>query len=340
LSHGGLFAFGASGVHLFFVLSGFLILRPYAAAILDRRPLPSTSRFFARRALRILPAYWFALLVIAALAPTTRSDFALHLVLLHNWSEGTIESINPPFWTMAIESQFYLLVPVLGFLLHRAAGARDRAPLASLLLLVATTPFLYALGRHAVERLLPDLAVHAPLFYTVGYLFIFAAGGAASLLHVAYERNLLPPSLAPKIPRLARLAGALGLGALLVQAATNVYHPATMDERKIWYWIWSVPLLGFGYSGLVLGTLLGFPSWKRAFSRRGVRFVGVISYSLYIWNIPLFKAVVLPIAALGAGDAAILARAILGVLLVILPVSYASYMLIERPAFALRFKLR
>src|SRR5438128_9190000 len=45
-----------SGVHLFFVLSGFLLFMPYARALLDLGSWPSARKFYVRRALRILPA--------------------------------------------------------------------------------------------------------------------------------------------------------------------------------------------------------------------------------------------------------------------------------------------
>jgi peptidoglycan/LPS O-acetylase OafA/YrhL len=56
-----------AGVALFFVLSGFLLYRPFVAARLDDRPAPSAGRYLRRRLLRIVPAYWLALLVMGAL---------------------------------------------------------------------------------------------------------------------------------------------------------------------------------------------------------------------------------------------------------------------------------
>jgi peptidoglycan/LPS O-acetylase OafA/YrhL len=52
-------------VGVFFALSGFLLYRPYLAARLAGRPQPSTRSFLRRRWLRILPAYWVALTVLA-----------------------------------------------------------------------------------------------------------------------------------------------------------------------------------------------------------------------------------------------------------------------------------
>ena len=55
-----------AGVTLFFVLSGFLLYRPYRAAQADDRPGPRLRDYARRRVLRIVPAYWVALTVIAA----------------------------------------------------------------------------------------------------------------------------------------------------------------------------------------------------------------------------------------------------------------------------------
>jgi peptidoglycan/LPS O-acetylase OafA/YrhL len=49
------------GLTLFFVLSGFLLYRPFVAAAMAKRPLPSIRDYLRRRALRILPAYWVIL---------------------------------------------------------------------------------------------------------------------------------------------------------------------------------------------------------------------------------------------------------------------------------------
>src|SRR5690242_20063157 len=57
----------STGVHLFFVLSGFLLFLPYVRALLDGERLPSARRFYQRRALRILPAYWVCLTIMVAL---------------------------------------------------------------------------------------------------------------------------------------------------------------------------------------------------------------------------------------------------------------------------------
>ena len=53
------------GVPLFFAISGFLLYRPFVAARLDGRPPPGLRAYWVRRALRIVPAYWLALTIVA-----------------------------------------------------------------------------------------------------------------------------------------------------------------------------------------------------------------------------------------------------------------------------------
>ena len=89
---------GGTGVHLFFVLSGFLLFLPYARTLLIGTRRPSSRRFYKRRLLRILPAYYVALGVVAlALEPDVLRANAVeqissHALLLHNYSVGTWET--------------------------------------------------------------------------------------------------------------------------------------------------------------------------------------------------------------------------------------------------------
>lgn len=342
---GALAEFGATGVHLFFVLSGFLLFRPYAAVMFASGVPPSTARFFARRALRILPAYWTALFLLVLVRPHGMPfggafDFAVHAALLHDWSDSTIYSINPPFWTMAVESQFYLLLPALGLTLHRFVRREERGRVFALVTAIAGSPLLYVLLSSRLARLSGAAATHCTMLYPIGFLATFGVGAALGALHFGVQRGVLPESWPSRVPKAARCAGLLGVLLLAAQAAGNVLHPSSMDEHRALYWLWSVPVLSLGYGGLVLCTVLGFPRWKRFFSSRPLRFAGIVSYSLYIWNIPLFRYAVLPVANRAHSDVLTIVVGIAGTLLLVVPVSYLSFLLVERPAFSLRFRLR
>src|SRR5260221_899307 len=115
----------ASGVLLFFVLSGFLLYLPYVRAMLDGRPLPAERRFYENRALRILPAFYVCLFILAAVhwqeySPSQNfADIAVHVFFIHDISAQTVFAFDGPFWTLAAEWQFYLLLPLIAWGISR-----------------------------------------------------------------------------------------------------------------------------------------------------------------------------------------------------------------------------
>ncbi len=122
------FAFGASGVDLFFVLSGFLI----TGILFDSLPDPGFFRkFYARRVLRIFPLYYGVLAVFALAALIFGLNFHHELLSLALYLQNTTLVAQrlrdyfgptslplPHFWSLAVEEQFYLVWPVTVFLLR------------------------------------------------------------------------------------------------------------------------------------------------------------------------------------------------------------------------------
>lgn len=108
-------ALGAHGVDLFIVMSGFVLGLPAFHAHRRLR----TRNFLARRAIRLLPPYYAALVFAAviALSPAAAwivaekalpSDVAWHLVLLQTWNPERLGTINGSLWSVALEAQLYL----------------------------------------------------------------------------------------------------------------------------------------------------------------------------------------------------------------------------------------
>ena len=123
--------FGAWGVMLFFVLSGFCIHLPASRKNPDAPwTVADWKSFFSRRARRLLPAYYLALAASTLLAtqltsglinaPTSRS-IASHILLVHVWT-GDFYGINQVFWSIGVEVHFYLFYPVY-LALRRAVGS-------------------------------------------------------------------------------------------------------------------------------------------------------------------------------------------------------------------------
>lgn len=135
VNHGALGAFLSRldfGVALFFVLSGFLLGRPFLLAAAQQRPHPSYLHYLWKRGLRILPLYWVA--VVAALALLPENDhasltvWASNLTLTQIYVHGPLPIGLTQMWSLCTEVLFYLLLPALTALLLAGRGAPERAP--------------------------------------------------------------------------------------------------------------------------------------------------------------------------------------------------------------------
>ncbi|WP_344102238.1 acyltransferase [Nocardiopsis rhodophaea] len=128
---GALLSGGQYGVPLFFALSGLLLYRPWARAALDGTPRPAALPYLWRRALRVLPAYW----IVAVTALLLWSDNRLGSVSawvevmtltftydLDPWWVGTGPYGLGQMWSLCVEVSYYLLLPVIAFLLARYAA--------------------------------------------------------------------------------------------------------------------------------------------------------------------------------------------------------------------------
>lgn len=113
----GLSLQGHFGVDIFFVLSGFLIASSFFAEMDGKTPR-LVARFFVKRAFRLLPAY-YAVLVIAYLAFPNHCQSILYNLFYVNNYIPTSQACVFWSWSLAIEEQFYLVFPLLAYLLFR-----------------------------------------------------------------------------------------------------------------------------------------------------------------------------------------------------------------------------
>ena len=112
------------GVELFFAISGFILGVPFASYYLRAAPKVGLGRYFARRLTRLEPPYVINLLVIATVLVVVMHqnarDIVPHLVAsifyLHNIVYGGNSTINGVAWSLEVEIQFYIVVPLLACL--------------------------------------------------------------------------------------------------------------------------------------------------------------------------------------------------------------------------------
>lgn len=127
---------GNTGVALFFILSGFLLSIPFWRFRLEQAGWPLISNYWVKRLARIVPAYYLCLAILVINNQywdnaDKINDVLLHVLFLYNYSNDYFYSLNPPFWTIGIEMQFYLLMPLIFFGL-----SKFKNPVSNLLLLV------------------------------------------------------------------------------------------------------------------------------------------------------------------------------------------------------------
>lgn len=335
---GGGWYFLATGVHLFFVLSGFLLFLPYARALLTARPLPSALRFYRRRALRIFPAYWVCLVLLALLPAATHKtaawlpDLATHLGMIHDAFPLFNQDYEGPFWTLAVEWQFYLLLPLMGAGIARMVGAsRSAWRLASGVLGVLAVALVVRSLDAVVMARIPLLPGPAGTLATVGvlatlgtqgkYLEVFAVGMLCAVLYVVTVEQ-------QRVSR--RVLEWLAYAALAVAALAFVVAVPRWPDSAVKFTpggVWGVEIIGYpllagiGYGALALAALWGSRLVRWPFELPPLRFIGLISYSLYLWHVPFIDSLLPGVAAWP------LALRVAGAFVT----AYLSYQLVERP---------
>jgi peptidoglycan/LPS O-acetylase OafA/YrhL len=315
-AHGGVpwFRSGGVGVDIFFVLSGFLITSILAAETAETGGI-GLRNFYARRFLRLTPCLLVTCAFVAVTFPLFEKRFPstelmLALTYTSNWALALfgyhLTWLNH-CWSLAIEEQFYLLWPWVVWLLHRAVHApwQKCAGLVMFALGIATYRALMV-GNFSDDRInfgldtrMDTLAMGAALAYLVRALPGARLSPLSSLL---VGRFLAPCAL---------------LGLFCVPQIVTWYSP----------WMgWIGYLLVSTASAIVIADLVAgsHSLLVRALSWAPLRYVGRISYGVYLLHLPVYYMVEHVI-----GGAPLIVRLSWKIVLSLL-IAAASYHFIER----------
>jgi peptidoglycan/LPS O-acetylase OafA/YrhL len=366
------FLFGNSGVILFFLLSGFLLFIPFAKALLvEDCKWPSLHRFYLKRVFRIIPAYYIALiLLILFFHPAFLSLLqwrAVLKLLTFRMNYELAQQINGVFWTLAIEFQFYLLLPLIAWVMSlvvRRGSVHWRLAKLILCLLamicwglltrywalyIVDTTRLDWLLNHSVGVTLRLLLYGDPGHPESGkYFEVFGLGMLVCAFYV-YSRNQ-NVRWTRVFQLISLFFGLLGLSSLAFLSLWNLYFLnlgagptlqyifASYQNLLLNIWpIWRPFLIGLACA-LCMFALLHGPTWlKHPFEWIPLRWLGAISYSLYIWHMPLaflFLGYTFPLLN-GRRHVFQYMISLLWVLVVIIPFSVMFYRYVERPGIRL-----
>ena len=338
------------GVTLFFTLSGFLLYRPFASAILQGSRQLNLLNYLKNRALRILPGYW-AVLLFCALGigglflhsggglvdgRLTNPSLLLRAALLvQNYDPRTMLTGIGPAWSLAVEVVFYLILPLLAWLAWRLGSARGRSGRVIVALAPPALLLLVGLAGKAIAAFVvpPDRITHgwgtdwhSVLEYSfVGQADLFSFGMTLAVLHYFWREGRL------RLPRHSHLLIALGaLGSYLVVAKASPFG------SQLSYSPYNT-VIAFACTLLLALVVLAKPerSWLvRLLEARPLMAIGIISYSVFLWHHPLIR-VARHYHLTFDGRSGLLLN--LGIILsVTLVFSFVTYRYIEAPALRLR----
>ncbi len=316
----GVFATGWLGVDLFFVLSGFVLTWQATQPGVAGAPFDLPG-FLARRILRVYPAYYGCLSVLLALAwlrlrdtPPDTIDLALHLTMMHNGARDTVSTINGVFWSLPFEWQFYLLFPAMLWFARRASPfAMVVASLAA-----AAAWRWFALTRAPTPAVSLGPVVLDALAQLPFRIDEFAVGMGAAFV----ARRVRFGSTA------ARACTWIGAAAFAALAAWCAVFDVIWWQPDATPFI-RLPWMAFAAGTMLIGLARGNEPLARAFASKPVVWLGEVSYSVYLWHLPV-------LAWIGVHGAAPATTAALGAVIALgapaaLAVSAASYYAIERP---------
>jgi peptidoglycan/LPS O-acetylase OafA/YrhL len=304
---------GTWGIYLFFVLSAFLLTWHYLETPARvANSLRYWRGYAGRRLVRIYPLYTVALLltmvsplVSLALAGKEEPSIWRHLLLLDGYKI---------FWTIPVEMKMYAVLPFLLTALHAITREKTSTSLLSLLAL-----FVILL---AVSWAWPP----SPITYRSVALHDFLAPFFAGFMAAFAWKDLCRRS--PSLPVRVGwdLAGVLALVAILAPwLVGDPFGPghrlalAVIGTDAAWY--------GAAWGIVLLSTLAGRGLLQRLFEFRPLRVLGVVSFSAYIWHMPVLEFLRRTSFA-NRGEA--LSFPIIFTAMVI--VAIASFVLVERPS--------
>ncbi len=252
-----------TGVDVFFVLSGFLI----TGILLHRKQHPSYfGYFYIRRAFRILPPYIVVCLAVGALVSwkmlTPWPFFVFFGMNIHDFLYGPTPLL--PVWSLAVEEQFYLVWPFIVLL------SSERV----ILIAAAVGVFLTPLLRVAAT---PLFASHFPIYFLTPFRADLLCAGAVIAMLWKNQR----PRIGPIAQRFAWIGFVVGFGLLAFLQLHGFRLIA--NTRKGNGLDYSLSLIG---SASLLLWALGGRGWLvRFLSLRPVRYLGQISYFMYLTHI-------------------------------------------------------
>lgn len=296
---------GAFGVYLFFALSGYLLFTPFARAALGG-PSVDLARYARNRALRILPLYYVVLATVLIVQEDggTFAQWWRFATFTESFFLSTVNTVNGPMWSLAVELEFYVLLPLIGLAVAKLArGSRAGAAMIVVALAIASIAVWWVTVYQPAR---PDPRWRYSLPAT---FFHFTPGMLVALLRIELERR----------PRRLPRADLLVVSGVAIWAVA-AYQPRASSLIVVLASFFILAAVALPLRGGLLLRLLDL---------RALVAVGLVSYSLYLWQLPVIEATA---ERVDLGFAPLLALS----LIACLASAFVSYFVVERVFLRMR----
>ena len=290
-TYGGYTAHMNIGVTIFFLLSGFLLYRPFVASALSGKAQPPIGRYLRHRAFRILPAYWVALTALACwpgLTGVFTEDWWAYYALLQSYWGSFYGGIGPA-WSLSVEASFYVALPLLSVLL--AFLSRGLEPSRRLTLQNFSLGFLaiagVGLNLWIRRNVWPDTIMAFWCWFALG-------------MWLATQKVAIGPSTPrPFWLRLTMHSPGLLWGAALVIysfLALSPMFPRSFDGKTYTAEVRTLQHVLYAMVAFLVFLPAAFPSEKNTVPNRLLThpllvWVGSVSYGLFLWHAPLLRVI-------------------------------------------------
>lgn len=320
-------------VPIFLVVSGFLLYRPFAVARIHGEPTPGLLPYAWRRFLRIVPAYWVALAIAALVIPYSYVfDHPLtYFGFVQIYDGDTVTGGLAQAWTLCVEVTFYAMLPLWAWMLRRLrGGVRTEFLALAVMWVVGVAYWVFAL-QHAdpletsgpAGPWLMPLPVQLPFFaFGMGLAVLTAMPRE----HEAQERlgRLAPWGWA--VAAVAWIVASYGIG-------LRGTHAEPMSDVQ---WIVQHLLFIAVAVGICLPAVFdGGGRLRRLLATPQLLWLGVVSYGLYLWHIPVLEI----FRQVGISPSKYFPVFVIGGFAVSCALAALSYYVVERPALSLKGRI-
>lgn len=320
---------GKCGVYLFFLLSSFLLTYPFLVKKKAAFTSPFLLNYSVRRVLRIYPLYIIFLVVSLATSSIAHRllslDEPIGLPLTLNFEEFvahlTLQQGKSITWSIVVEFKYYFLLPFIGFLFAVVLKNRLMWCLIATVALIAVVEVFFPQS----EALLNDIRLGP-------YLPIFFIGAFLAVCQYNWNRN--KETLDRRFKILLQVAGVLA-AITIVLMIPSIYSLVRGEEIPFDYFHNRFIEFGILWGIMLFAVVNGAGVFLKLFESRPLRFLGHISFSVYL----LHSSIVSVCRGIAGGYKEFFVYGWIVLLLVVL-VSYCSYLIIERPFSKIRIGQR